>query len=69
MASHEGLPTVEANLQTLTVNLIGFEPISQFVNPVTLYVNGVVDDTWVCEKGALIGITESSFSYTNGGRS
>jgi hypothetical protein len=62
----EGSPILEVSLRSLAVNLIGFESNSQFVNPLTLYSNGIVDETWVCENGAQIGLLRSSFSYTNG---
>lgn len=68
MAAHEGLPSLAVGLQSLTVNLIGYESNAQFVNPLTLLWNRVVDETWVCEMGAQIGLTKSSFTYTNGVR-
>ena len=68
MAAHEGLPSLAVGLQSLTVNLIGYESNAQFVNPLTLLWNRVVDETWVCEMGAQIGLTQSSFTYTNGVR-
>ena len=66
MVSQESLPPLVVNLQTLTVNLIGDEGNVQFVNPHTFYWNGAVDQTWVLQRGARIGFTQSSFSYTNG---
>ena len=57
----------ESTLHSLTLSLISYdEDVAQFVNPITLYSNRVVDETWICEKGAQIGLTRSSFSYTNG---
>ena len=66
MATGEGSPKLAAGLQSLSVNLIGYESNAQFVNPLTLLWNQVVDETWVCEMGAQIGLTQSSFTYTNG---
>ena len=66
MENSEASPAITATLQTFTVNLIGFEGNPQFVNPLALHSNGVVDEDWVCEKGVQIGLTQSSFSYTNG---
>ena len=66
MSTGEGLTALAASLRTLTVNLIGYESNAQFVNPLNLLWNQVVDETWVCEKGAQIGLNQSSFTYTNG---
>lgn len=53
-------------LRMVGIRLIGMDVGPQFVNPLSLSVNGVTDDSWLCEKGSQIGITECSFSYTNG---
>ena len=66
MATLEGVSAFEVSLETLNINLICVESSAQFVNPLTLYSNGIVDETWVCEKGAQMGLTHSTFSYTNG---
>ena len=66
MATQEGLARLVGSLQALTVRLTGYEFGAQFVNPLTLHWNGVVDETWVCEPGVQIGLTQSSFAYTNG---
>ena len=66
MKGPEGLNEFTIGLQMLAVSLVGVGANPQFVNPVTLLANNVVDESWVCEKGAQIGITESAFRYTNG---
>lgn len=66
MDNPEGLTTFEPSLQRLTIELIGFESVAQFVNPLAFYVNQIVDDTWQYEKGAKIGFDNSSFRYLNG---
>ena len=63
----EGSPqALSVSLQSLAVTLIGYESNAQFVNPLTLLWNRVVDDSWICQMGAQIGVTNSSFTYTNG---
>ena len=66
MPTHQGSPDSTVNLQSVSVNLIGLESNAQFVNPLTLQWNRVVDETWVCEMGSQLGLTHSSFTYTNG---
>ena len=66
MATQQGSPDAKVNLLSVAVNLIGFESNAQFINPLTLHWNRVVDETWVCEVGAQLGLTLSRFTYTNG---
>ena len=66
MHGQEGPPTLTLSLQMLAISLSGIDANPQFVNPLTLSANGVTDESWVCDKGVQVGITESSFRYTNG---
>ena len=66
MSTQEGSSRLAGSLQALTVRLIGYDFSAQFVNPLSLHWNGVVDETWICEPSVQIGLTESSFAYTNG---
>ena len=66
MSTQTDSPGLRGVLLELTVRLDGYDFGAQFVNPLSLYWNGVVDDTWHCEPGAQIGVTESNFTYTNG---
>lgn len=66
METDEVSPNSPASLQGVTANLFGYESNCQFINPMTLSSNGMVDESWICESGAQIGLTRSSFSYTNG---
>ena len=68
MKGPEALNELTIGLQMLAVSLVGVGANPQFVNPATLLANNVVDGSWVCEKGVQIGITESTFRYTNGVR-
>ena len=68
MASSQGLPTLPVTLDSLTVSLTGDHSNTQFVNPHTFLWNGVVDNSWVLQRGAQVGITRSNFGYTNGVR-
>ena len=66
MSTQEGSSRLVGSLLEFAVRLHGYDLGAQFVNPLSLHWNGVVDETWICEPGVKIGITESSFSYTNG---
>ena len=66
MSTQEGSPRLVGSLQAITVRLNGYDFGAQFVNPLSLHWSGVVDETWICEPGVQIGLTESSFDYTNG---
>ena len=66
MSTQESSSRLTGALQALTVKLNGYDFSAQFVNPLSLHWAGVVDETWICEPGVQIGLTESSFTYTNG---
>lgn len=54
------------DLRKFAVTLIGIELNPQLVNPVTLRLNDIVDESWKSNRGAKIGITESNLGYANG---
>lgn len=56
---------VTIGLGMCSVELYGNSVEPQFVNPVTLKLNGVVDEEWTCNH-VQIGITESEIGYNNG---
>ena len=66
MSTKERPTDLVVSLESVTITLIGYESNAQFVNPLTLLSNRVVDESWVCEMGAQVGLTESRFSYANG---
>ena len=56
---------VTIGLGVCSVELYGDGVEPQFLNPMTLKFNGVVDEEWTCNH-VQIGITESAIVYTNG---
>ena len=68
MVGSDTSPPLALSLRMFAVRLSGMDMNPQFVNPPTLVLNGVVDESWICEKGAQTGLTESRFGYTNGVR-
>ena len=53
-------------LRTFDVTLSGIAVTPQFINPATLALNAIIDDTWPVDPEAQIGITTSNFRYANG---
>ena len=59
-------PDLTVVLRAFTVELMGLEVEPQYINPVTLEANDVVDSLWRLDSGTLVGISRSRFGYANG---
>lgn len=61
-------PPLPTGALSFVIRLVGYDSdaFAQFVNPLTFHWNNVVEPSWVCEPSVVVGLTRSSFTYTNG---
>ena len=65
----EGVPApLPVGLLSFAIHLIGYDSgaVAQFVNPLTFHWNNIAEPGWACEPKVSVGITRSTFAYTNG---
>ena len=65
MSEPEASYNLTTSLEMVAVELYGTNVHPQFVNPMTLEINGVVEADWT-HSGSQIGVIESTFRYSNG---
>lgn len=66
MISQGNNSPIQINLKGIAIHLHEYGNIAQFINPLTLIYNGIVDSSWEHGQDIQVGLDESHISYANG---